>query len=155
MGQITGLLIRSRRIRHLQDGCQFADATRGWILKYFDGSYDSVNRNRGLNSVAVCGTDRDIRCSCPNVQTSQLRPVSGRSQFEVSEAPLFADDPHVGRQHGQHLLVGPAVLRPPGNGVNGKRMSQILQARRQRAVLSADARGPSKPGKGWPQHEVR
>ena len=67
-----------------------------------------------------CGTDRDIRCSCPNVQTSQLRPISGRSQFEVSEAPLFADVPHVGRQHGQHLLVGPAVLRPPGYGVNGK-----------------------------------
>ena len=102
-----------------------------------------------------CGTDRDIRCSCPNVQTSQLRPISGRSQFEVSEAPLFADVPHVGRQHGQHLLVGPAGLRPPGYGVNGKRMSQILQARRQRAVLSEDARCPSKPAKCWPQHEVR
>src|SRR5258707_7784059 len=89
--------------------------TRGWILIYFGGSYDSVNRNRGRNSVAVCGTDRDIRCSCPNVQTSQSRPVSGRSQFEVSEESLFADVPHVGRQHGQHLLIGPAVLRPPGN----------------------------------------
>ena len=97
----------------------------------------------------------DIRCSCPNVQTSQLRPISGRSQFEVSEAPLFADVPHVGRQHGQHLLVGPAVLRPPGYGVNGKSMTQILQARRQRAVLSENARCPSKPAKCWPQQEVR
>jgi hypothetical protein len=68
--------------RRDEDGSELADATRGSILTYFDGSYDSVNRIRGLNSVAVCGTDRDIRCSCPNVQTSQLRPVSGRSQLK-------------------------------------------------------------------------
>jgi hypothetical protein len=76
--------------------------------------------------------------------------ISRRSQFEVSEESLFADVPHVGRQHGQHLFVGPAVFRPPGYGVNGKRMPQVLQAKEQRAVLSGDARCPSKPGKGCP-----
>lgn len=91
----------------------------------------------------------------PGLQTSQLRPISGRSQFEVSEESLFTDVPHVGRQHRQHLLVGPAVLRPPGNGVNGKRMPQILQTRGQWTVRPEDARSPWEPAKGWPQHEVR
>jgi hypothetical protein len=35
--------------------------------------------------VALRGTAREIRCCRPNVQASQLRPISGRSQFEVSK----------------------------------------------------------------------
>jgi hypothetical protein len=77
--------------------------------------------------VALCGTARQLRCCRPNVQAGQLRPISGRSQFEVSEESLFADVPHVSSKHGQHLLVGAAGLRPPGNGVNGKSMPQVLQ----------------------------
>src|ERR1700731_2028041 len=60
--------------------------------------------------VDLRGTAREIRCCSPNVQASQLRPISGRSQFEVSEESLVANISHVGRKHGQHLLVGPTGL---------------------------------------------
>jgi hypothetical protein len=72
------------------------------------------------NAVKAYKTLFETSCWRPNVQTGQLRPISGRSQFEVSEQVPSRGFPQVSREHRQHLFVGQPVLRPPGNGVNGK-----------------------------------